>query len=294
MEVHTSQLTAYEYPPAPSTLEVQGPSNTVASSLSSLPSQPLPTDPPTSEVMAAIMALSSQVSALSSQFSTHLDCLENPTQPYSPSALAALWQPMPTHIQRPILNSQSGLPNPNLPSCQPDSTCNMDKVADFNPDINCQDTSQTQLAHVAQIVAEAELAGTIPPEVHDMWSCLEGLDPCVKHLSPSQFDSLDCFYNFYNQFLTDHYTPTQLPESTGAFEATFISHYCFFLQMRSLACIPKDRTHPTNQLALPLPVNPAGRSIQLFPPCGLPQLPTTITNPLPPLPPNKPVDPSVP
>jgi len=282
MEVHTSQLTAYEYPPAPSALEVQGPSNTVASSLSSLPSQPLPTDP-TSEVMATITALSSQVSALSSQFSTHLDCLENPAQLYSPSALAALWQPTLTHIQ-----------GPDLPPCQPDPTCNMDEAADFNLGINRQDTSQTQLAHTAQTVAEAELVGTIPPEVRDMWSRLEGLDPCIEHLSPSQFDSLDRFYDFYNQFLTDHYAPTQLPEITGAFEATFISHYRSFLQMRSLACVPKDRTHPTDQLAPSLPANPASGSIQLFPPCGPSQPPTTITNPPPPLPLNKPVDPSVP
>ena len=64
MGVCTSQLTAYEYPPAPSAYEVQGPSNTA---VSSLPSQLSSTDSPTADVMAAIMALTSQVSTLSSQ-----------------------------------------------------------------------------------------------------------------------------------------------------------------------------------------------------------------------------------
>jgi len=42
MEVNTSPMSAYEYPLAPSTCEVQGPSNTV---FSTSPSQSLPTNP---------------------------------------------------------------------------------------------------------------------------------------------------------------------------------------------------------------------------------------------------------
>jgi len=111
--VHTSQLTAYEYPPAPSAYEVHGPSNTA---VSSLPSQLSPTDPPTSNVMAVIMALTSQVSALSSQVSTHLEHLENPARSYSPLEPAALWRPTPSHLSKPDTNFQTGLPNPDIPS----------------------------------------------------------------------------------------------------------------------------------------------------------------------------------
>jgi len=94
MGVHTSQLTAYEYPPTLSAYEVQGPSNMA---VSSLPSQLSSTASPTTDVMAAIMALTSQVSTLSSQFSTHLERLENPARSYSPSEQAALWRPTPSY-----------------------------------------------------------------------------------------------------------------------------------------------------------------------------------------------------
>jgi len=98
MEVNTSLMSAYEYPLAPSTHEVQGPSNTA---FSASPSQSLPTNPPTSDVMATIMALSSQVSSLSSQFSACLEHLENLAQSYLPLAIAALWQPNPLRLHEP-------------------------------------------------------------------------------------------------------------------------------------------------------------------------------------------------
>jgi len=96
--------------------------------------------------MAAIMALMSQVSALSSQFSTYLECLENPAQSYLPLEPAAPWHPTPSHLSKPDTNFQTGLPNPDILSQQVDFTWDMDKVADFEDYSTCQPKDQV-LAH---------------------------------------------------------------------------------------------------------------------------------------------------
>ena len=270
--VHTSQLTGYEYPPAPSAYEVHGPSNTA---VSSLPSQLSPTDPPTSDVMAAIMALTSQVSALSSQVSTHLECLENPARSYSPSEPAALWCPTPSHLSKPDTNFQTGLPNPDILSRQVDFTWDMDEVADFKDYSTHQPKDQVSAheAHAAQIEADQATARLIPLDVRDMWTRFEGLDPHVENLTPSQFTSLDTFYSFFDQFLAENYAPSQIPEITDEFESAFLSHYCSFLQMRSFAKVAGKQVAPAPQPALPMERAPAAGSIRLFPLRALSQPP---------------------
>lgn len=114
MEVSTSQITTYEYPPQPLAYEVSGPPNTQAPPVMTSSSISSSTNPPADTVMAAILALSSQVSNLSSQFSMHLECLENPQHSYSLSVPAALWWPNPTHHTKPNANFQTGLLDPNI------------------------------------------------------------------------------------------------------------------------------------------------------------------------------------
>jgi len=127
-----------------------------------------------------------------------------------------------------------------------------------------------------------------------MWTCFEGLDPHIKNLNPSQFSSLDMFYSFFDQFLSENYALDQIPKITDEFKSTFLSHYRSFLQMRSFAKVASNWAAPAPKPAQLTEQAPAAGSIRLFPPCALSQpLTTTITSP-PPLPPNKPVDPQVP
>jgi len=270
--VHTSQLIAYEYPPTPSAYEVHRPSNTV---VSSLPSHLSPTDPPTSDVMAVIIALMSQVSTLSSQVSTRLECLENPVQSYSPLEPAALWRPIPSHLSKPDTNFQTSLPNPDIPSRQVDFTWDMDEVANFEDYSTHQPKDQVSAheAHAAQIEVDWATARLIPLDVHDMWTCFEGLDPHVKNLTPSQFTSLDTFYSFFDQFLAENYAPSQIPEIMDEFESAFLSHYRSFLQMCSFAKVTGKQAAPAPQPAPPTEQAPAAGSIRLFPPRALSQPP---------------------
>ena len=188
--------------------------------VSSLPSQLSSTDSPTTDDMAAIMALTSQVSTLSSQFSTCLEHLENPARSYSPSEWAALWRPTPSYLSKPDVNFQTGLPNP-------DFTWNMDKVADFKVHNTGQSKDQVsaQESHTAQMEVDWAATQTIPSEVCDMWTHFEGLDPCVKNLNPSQFSSLDMFYSFFDQFLSENYALDQILKITDEFESAFLSYY---------------------------------------------------------------------
>jgi len=103
----------------------------------------------------------------------------------------------------------------------------MDKVADFEVHNTGQSKDQVsaQESHAAQMEVDRAAALMIPSEVRDMWTHFEGLDPHVKNLNPSQFSSLDMFYSFFDQFLSENYAPDQIPEITDKFESAFLSHY---------------------------------------------------------------------
>jgi len=173
----------------------------------------------------------------------------------------------------------------------------MDKVADFDDHSHSHhqvDYVLAQEARAAQTESNAKMAQSIPPNVHDMWACLEGLDPCTKNLTSSQFTSLDQFYSFFDQFLSENYAPDMHPELTGEFESAFISHYHSFVQMCSFAAAAGNAATATAPPPLPTKLAPTSGSFQLFLPWAPSQPPSATLNPLLPLPPNKPVDPNVP
>ena len=288
MLVDTTALPAVEYPRAASSFEPYGPPNTQAphapeASASSTSSSP--TEAPTDTVMAAIAALGSQLSSQISALSTRVGQLEQPqpSQPYSPSNLATLWQPNPTHVTRPNAEFQPELPDPNFAKTKLDYTWGMEEAADFNDNYRCCEQLTGIEAAAAQADEEVHLTEVIPEAIRDIWARFEGLDPCITNLTASQFTSLDHFYTFYEQFISEHFFCDTLPEIDDTFEAVFTGHYRTHLQVLALGKTSRPHQDPEAPPPPPhLPPRPAFTADRPLIPRRAPSIPliTTINDPI--------------
>ena len=297
MLVDTTALVAVEYPRAASSFKPYGPPNTQAPIAPTTIPSPSPstsssTEPPTDAVMAAIRALGSQLSSQISALSSRVGELEQPkpAQPYSPSILATLWQPNPTHATCPLANFQPDLPDPCLTTRQVDYIWGMDEADDF--DSQPLDYVSAQEAHAAQLDQDAIVAASIPTAIRDMWSRFEGLDPHIENLSPSQFSSLNKFYAFFDQFMSENFAPGTDPEVSKEFELSFISHYRSHLQVLAFTKVSGPRP---GGAAKPPPTNPPPAPAFTAPRPLIPRCPpstppiTTLNEPVAPPPPASPL-----
>jgi len=95
LQVQTSQMSAHTFPP-PSQLDIQGPPPMAVAPIPLSSSAVTSTDPPTSGIERMLLAMGQQLSQITegmSSLSSRVGRLEQPSNTYSPSRPAMLWEP---------------------------------------------------------------------------------------------------------------------------------------------------------------------------------------------------------